>query len=184
MPLLRRFPRVVISYARSDGAEIAAGLRHRLEAAGVSLWQDLVAMQGGQDWWRQIQQAVDKAEYLVLVLPPGALASEVCKDEWRYARQVGTYVIAVSDIPPGELDLARLAGWMRRADIVPLRVPERLRWLLERLKAPAPPLPRVPMMAEPPPPDFVPRPAEFGALKRKLLDATGEPVAITAALKG
>ena len=37
---------------------------------------------------------------------------------------------------------------MRRADIVPLSVPERHAWLLEKLKGPAPPLARVPMMAE------------------------------------
>src|SRR3954447_21330933 len=153
MPLDATFPRVFVSYARRDGAEIAAGLRQRLAAEGVPLWQDLVAMQGGQDWWRQIQQAVDKAEYLVLVLTPGALASETCRREWRHARQVGTYVVPVTDVPPGDLDLARLAGWMRRPATVPLRTPERLLWLRERLKTPAPPLPRVPMMAEPPPPD-------------------------------
>jgi hypothetical protein len=40
------------------------------------------------------------------------------------------------------------------------------------------------MMAEPPPADFVPRPAEFARLKQLLLDTHGEPVAITAALRG
>src|SRR4051812_10777932 len=100
MPLDGTFPRVFVSYARKDGAAIAAGLRRRLEPADISLWQDLVAIEGGQDWWRQIQHAIDNAEYLVLVLTPGALASKVCKDEWRYARQVGTYVIPVSDAPP------------------------------------------------------------------------------------
>src|SRR4051812_18644767 len=116
MPLDATFPRVFVSYARSDGAAIAADLRQRLAAEGVSLWQDLVAMEGGQDWWRQIQAAVDKAEYLVLVLTPGALTSATCRREWRYARQVGTYVVPVSDVPPGELGLSQLAGWMRRAD--------------------------------------------------------------------
>src|SRR3954466_14730752 len=109
MPLDATFPRVFVSYARSDGAAIAADLRERIAAEGVSLWQDLVAMEGGRDWWRQIQEAVDKAEYLVLVLTPGALPSKICKDEWPSPRQVGTYVIPVSDAPPGELDLARLA---------------------------------------------------------------------------
>ena len=184
MPHDHQFPRVFISYSRYDGADTAARLRRELEALGISLWQDLTAMQGGQDWWRQIQQATDKAEYLVLVLTPGALASKVCKDEWRYARQVGTYVIPVTDLRVADLDLTQLAGWMRRADIVPLHVPERHAWLLEKLKGPAPPLARVPMMAEPPPPDFVPRPAEFARLKQLLLDTRGEPVAITAALRG
>src|SRR5438477_11725166 len=39
-------------------------------------------------------------------------------------------------------------------------------------------------MAPEPPPDFVQRPAEFEALKKQLLDAEGDAVAITAALKG
>jgi hypothetical protein len=83
MPHDHQFPRVFISYSRHDGAGTAARLRGELESLGISLWQDLTAMQGGQDWWRQIQQATDKAEYLVLVLvlTPGALASKVCKDE-------------------------------------------------------------------------------------------------------
>ena len=40
------------------------------------------------------------------------------------------------------------------------------------------------MMAPEPPADFVQRPTEFDALKRKLLDAKGDAVAITAALRG
>ena len=43
---------------------------------------------------------------------------------------------------------------------------------------------RVPMMAAEPPADFVQRPREFEALKAKLLDAKGDAVAITAALRG
>ena len=39
-------------------------------------------------------------------------------------------------------------------------------------------------MAPEPPADFVQRPVEFEALKRKLLDAKGDAVAITAALRG
>ena len=40
------------------------------------------------------------------------------------------------------------------------------------------------MMAPEPPPDFVQRPAEFDTLKKRLLDAKGDAVAITAALRG
>jgi hypothetical protein len=40
------------------------------------------------------------------------------------------------------------------------------------------------MIAPEPPPDFVQRPVEFDALKKKLLDAKGDAVAITAALRG
>jgi hypothetical protein len=177
-------PRVFISYARQDGRAVAADLRARLAAEGLSLWQDLVAMEGGRDWWRQIEEAITRAEYMVLVLTPGALASEICAKEWRYARQQGTYVIPVSDGPPGRLDLSRLAGWMRRADIVDLTIPERRTWLANKLKQP-PQVRRVPMMAEAPTAGFVPRPAEFDRLKAALLDpASKDAVAITAALRG
>ena len=176
--------RIFISYSRQDGADAAAEIREGLAAEGLSLWQDLVAMEGGRDWWRQIEEAIGKAEYLVLLLTPKALESEVCAKEWRYARQQGTYVVPVSDGPPGRLELDRLAGWMRRADIVDFRVPERWTWLVGRLKQP-PQVRRVPMMAEAPPSDFVPRPAEFAKLKAALLDpATKDAVGITAALKG
>src|SRR6516164_9475148 len=40
------------------------------------------------------------------------------------------------------------------------------------------------MIAPEPPPDFVQRPVEFDALKKKLLDAKGDAIAITAALRG
>ena len=40
------------------------------------------------------------------------------------------------------------------------------------------------MMAPEPPADFVQRLVEFGVLKKKLLDAKGDSVAITAALRG
>ena len=40
-------PWVFISYARSDGEPFATALRQRLEQAGLPLWQDRVAMEGG-----------------------------------------------------------------------------------------------------------------------------------------
>ncbi len=43
---------------------------------------------------------------------------------------------------------------------------------------------RVAMMAPDPPQESVERPNEFGKLKRQLLDAKGDSVAITAALRG
>src|SRR4051794_29433461 len=82
-------PRIFVSYARRDGHEMAADLRARLAAQGFSLWQDLADMEGGRDWWRQVTEAVDGVEHVLLVITPGALASEVVRREWRYARKQG-----------------------------------------------------------------------------------------------
>ena len=64
-----------------------------------------------------------------------------------------------------------------------LSVPEKRELLKEVLKRPGTQS-RVPMMAPEPPPDFVQRPIVFEALKSELLDAKGDSVAITAALRG
>jgi hypothetical protein len=42
--------RTFISYSRKDGAEFAAWLRIWLEQQNLSVWQDLVALEGGRDW--------------------------------------------------------------------------------------------------------------------------------------
>jgi hypothetical protein len=66
-------------------------LRRRLiEEYGFTLWQDLADMEGGKDWWRQIEEAIKSVEYLVLVMTPGALRSDVTRKEWRLARFFGT----------------------------------------------------------------------------------------------
>jgi len=141
-------------------------------------------MEGGRDWWRQIEESITKAEYLVLLLTPKALESEYCTKEWRYARQQGTYVVPVCDGPPGKLELHRLPAWMRNVDIIDRTIPERWAWLVGKLRLPFE-IRRVRNMAEAPPTDYVPRPIEFDRLKSDLLDpTTKDAVAITAALKG
>jgi hypothetical protein len=50
--------RIFISYSRKDGAEFATSLRNRLQKESLSIWQDLVALEGGRDWWSQIEDAL------------------------------------------------------------------------------------------------------------------------------
>ena len=95
-------PRIFVSYARSDGKEIAAELRRRLQAEGFALSQDLTDMEGGKDWWRQIAGVIEQMEYLLLVMTPNALRSKVVRDEWRYGRQQGRCVIPIMGHPSFE----------------------------------------------------------------------------------
>src|SRR5262249_31397127 len=128
-------PRIFISYARSDGGELARDLRRRLSVDhGFSLWQDLADMEGGKDWWRQITTAIDHVEYLVLVMTKAALSSPAVRDEWRYARQRGRCVIPVTGVP--DLDITSLAGWMRRSHFVDPTVPEQWMRLVRTLESP------------------------------------------------
>ena len=68
-------PRVFLSYARADGEPFTTKLRKRLEAEHIPLWQDRVGLEGGKDWWLQIAEALEKVEFLVLVMTPAAMSS-------------------------------------------------------------------------------------------------------------
>jgi len=173
--------RIFISYSRKDGAGTAATLRRDLEAEHLSVWQDIAALEGGRDWWSQIEEALrSKAlQHFVLVVTPGALASRVVRDEIRLARQEGKTVSPVKG--PGLGDLNKLPRWL--GQVYDLDLIEHRKTLMRVLAGPSTQA-RVPMMAPEPPADFVQRRAEFGALKQKLLDARGDAVAITAALRG
>ncbi|HRE46862.1 MAG TPA: NB-ARC domain-containing protein [Aggregatilineales bacterium] len=183
-------PRVFISYARKDGEAFAAGMREALLAAGIPLWQDRVGMEGGRDWWGQITDAIDQVQFMILIMTPAAMESEIVRKEWRYARAQGVCVYPVKGAMG--LDFASLPRWMRDAHFYDLGVdPATLiagaEWakFTRDLAAPCE-TPRVPF-----PYDkekysgFVPRPTEFEALITLLLDESREsPKAITAALRG
>ena len=164
-------PRIFISYARSDGKEFALRLRTRLqEEYRFAIWQDLAEMEGGQDWWKQIEAVIchSDLEHLVLVLTPGALQSSVVKDEWQLARREGKSVIPVIADADVKTQIATLPGWMKALHFVDLNEPEQWQRFVRTLEEPAH-RQRVPMMAPVPPVDLVARPALFEELQRSLL---------------
>jgi hypothetical protein len=157
--------RIFISYSRKDGAEFAAKLRDQLAGESLSMWQDLTELEGGSDWWSQIDAAIrSKAtEHFVLVLTPQVLDSQggrVVRQEIRLARQEGKTVSPIRG--PGIDDLAKLPRWLGHVYDIDLR--EQLARLVLVLKGPSTQK-RVVMMAPKPPVDFVERPLEFEALK-------------------
>ena len=173
-------PRIFLSYARDDGEPFATELRQRLEAEHIPLWQDRVGLEGGRDWWLQIVEALDRVEFMVMVMTPAALESPTVHKEWRTARQKGVCVYPVKAHPG--IDFARLPRWMRDIHWYDLdhewtRFVNDLNTRCEQQ--------RVPFMVEELPDDFVDRPDEFDALIHLLLDTQREePAAITAALRG
>jgi TIR domain len=172
--------RIFISYSRKDGAEFAANLRNRLQKENLSIWQDLTALEGGRDWWSQIEDALKSKilQHFVLVITPAALGSPVVRREIRLARQEGKTACPVKGPELG--DLGKLPRWL--GQVYDLDLPEHVTTLIRVLQDQSRQK-RVPMMAPEPPPDFVQRAVEFDVLKRELLDAKGDAVAITAALR-
>src|SRR5215831_14941508 len=177
-------PRAFLSYARSDGETFAAALRERLESElpDVTLWQDRARMEGGVGWWKQITEALDQVEFLLMIITPGAMASDVAQKEWRYARQQGVRICPIMGVPAAEVDFALLPPWMRKVHCYDLERewPSFVGFLRSARKDN-----RVPFMAPDLREDFIERPAELEALLAVLLDRdrTG-PLAITTALQG
>ena len=104
----RSFARIFISYAREDGARFATDLREKLLRQELSVWQDIISLEGGRDWWSQIEETIrSKAlEHFVLVVTPAALESAVMRREIRLARQEGKTVSPIRG--PGLVDLNQL----------------------------------------------------------------------------
>jgi WD40 repeat protein len=176
---------IFISYARSDGTQTAGNVRARLVEAGLRVWQDLIALQGGRDWWSQIEEALrsKSLQHFVLVITPNAIGSTHVRQEIRLARQEGKQVHPVRG--PGFETLGRLPRWL--GHVIDPTVFEQWEALLTTLSGQSQQK-RTPMMAPEPPADFVPRPREIEELKRALLDEKGDArggvTAIMAALKG
>lgn len=108
---------VFISYARADGETLARALQERLNAAAPELptWLDRLELEGGVGWWSQIEQQLDRVEFLIIVMTQAALRSANTRREWRAARQRGLCVYPIKGSAEAALDYAALPGWMQKA---------------------------------------------------------------------
>ncbi|MBC7813078.1 MAG: TIR domain-containing protein, partial [Burkholderiales bacterium] len=178
-----RPPRVFISYAREDGEEFARDLREKLEALDIPTWLDRFGLEGGRDWWLQIQEALNKAEFLVLVMTPAAMLSANVRKEWHYARQRGVCVYPVMVVSAYEGEAFKsLPKWMR--DVHFYNTQREWDKFTKDLNESCG-VPRVPFMVEELPRDYVPRLSETEQVLVLLLSETREePRAVTAGLRG
>jgi WD40 repeat protein len=179
-------PRVFISYARADGEDFTRRLRERLEVEEpeITVWQDRAHMQGGRGWRVQIEEALDQVEFSIMIMTPGALRSEECRREWRYARQRGVVVCPIM----ADREITRtpefqaLPRSMRKAHWYDLE--REWETFCRSLKSP-PERRRVPFMAPELTSHFTARPIEFSRLIELLLAPTADrAAAISTTLHG
>jgi WD40 repeat protein len=178
---------IFVSYSRVDVA-YARQLTETLSDLGFSLWRDRSDMEGGENWWQQIEEAIRGVDTMLLLLSEAALASKIVSKEWRYARQVGTRVIPViADTFAAD----RAPRWMSKRDWYDFRrrdqdPDQQVLWdkLLTQLRTPYQ-RQRVPFMAEDLPADYVPRSTALNQITSNFIDdIREEPRAVTLALKG
>ena len=173
-------PRIFISYSRSDGRAFAEAFEERLAGEEIHAWRDIRDM-GSGEIRPQVLQAIEDAHHLVMILSRRALASEWVKREWSHARTFGKTVSPVLADPT--LRRADLPPWIRREEVYDTAEPERWRQLVRVLEGPGE-TKRAPYMPGDLPEGFVPRAAEYAALKEAVLSAgAGTAVALTTALQ-
>lgn len=75
---------VFISYSRKDLAFVER-LSKDLKAAGLEVWYDLSGLEIGMHWGMEIQAAILKSQYIIIVLSPNSIVSEWVEREFIYA---------------------------------------------------------------------------------------------------
>lgn len=83
--------RIFISYCRDDGP-FARLLNERLKQAGLAVWQDR-ELPPGEDWRDEIDQALQEADTVIVVMSAAANASAYVNYEWAFALGAGLRVI-------------------------------------------------------------------------------------------
>ena len=77
-------PSIFISYSREDSAFVDR-LEADLRARGFLAWVDRRRLEGGQDWQREIDRAIEQHKVMVLVLSPNSTNSPAVTHEYQYA---------------------------------------------------------------------------------------------------
>jgi tetratricopeptide (TPR) repeat protein len=83
---------IFISYSHNDMAFVDR-LEADVRSQGFATWVDRRGLQGGQQWRRELEEAIDRSQVLLVVLSPEAAASDYVQSEYGYARDEGKVVI-------------------------------------------------------------------------------------------
>jgi formylglycine-generating enzyme required for sulfatase activity len=75
--------RIFISYSRQDEA-FARRLAGSLSYLGADVWIDVDDIPAGMKWSSAIQQGLDTADLMIVIMSPDSMASKNVEDEWQY----------------------------------------------------------------------------------------------------
>lgn len=74
---------IFVSYSHKDDLFVRKLTRH-LKEHRFNIWVDVFNIRAGKSWARQIGEALDQCQIMLLILSPDSLASENVEDEWNY----------------------------------------------------------------------------------------------------
>ncbi len=100
---------VFISYSRRDEL-FARKLAADLDRDGLDVWIDVEDIPPGANWSNAINDGLNKADLMLLILTPTSVDSKNVEDEWQYFHNLGKPLIPLWLEPSGRLhyQLARL----------------------------------------------------------------------------
>ncbi len=94
--------KVFISYSRKD-IDFVRKLAGDLERAGYDVWWDITDLRGGDDWVRNIPEAIKASPYFIVVLSPNSIESEWVRKEYTQAlslrKKIIPLMLAACEVP-------------------------------------------------------------------------------------
>ncbi|MCL4256327.1 MAG: TIR domain-containing protein, partial [Anaerolineae bacterium] len=87
--------KLLISYARADGAKASKRLHDSLTHVGYDVWRDIEDMRGGQDWKRQLRDAIASVDVILVLFTPSAVMSEYVLWECDTAETLNKKIIGL-----------------------------------------------------------------------------------------
>lgn len=90
-----QYRKVFISYARKDGRELAYKLQRDLQASGFGVWMDTNEIQGGANWSKEIEDAIEDCSIALALLSAGSYISEICRAEHLRCLRKGKLIIPI-----------------------------------------------------------------------------------------
>ncbi len=85
---------VFLSYSRRNATQ-AGQVREAIEQAGHRVWQDVSAIKGGEEWLQSIDNGIQRAYAVVLVLSDEAWASYWVREEFTHAQRLKKRIIPI-----------------------------------------------------------------------------------------
>lgn len=87
-------PNVFISYARETQI-FATKLARSLEQSGADVFLDIDDIPAGMNWSQAIQNGLDNAQVMLIVISPASMASKNVTQEWQYFADNGKVIIPI-----------------------------------------------------------------------------------------
>src|SRR5580693_5431532 len=121
--------KIFISYSRKDMA-FADRLEGALKARGFEPLIDRAEIYAFEDWWKRIEALIGRADTVVFVLSPDAIASEVCAKEVAHAAALNK---RFAPIVCRRADDSAIPDALRRLNFIFFDDPEKFDSSLDRL---------------------------------------------------